>query len=240
MENEGVQTMKLGVVGGLGPLASAYFYELITKMTDSNNDQGHLEIIIHSCPTIPDRTKYILDKNNPTPVNKLVEVIADLNVFSVDYIAIPCVTAHYFYEELQLKSKMPIINIIDETLKYLNQNSISRVGILATSGTICSNILQKSLELSAIEYCIPNLNNQEKLMHIIYNNVKKGEKINEKLFYEVANDLLNQGVEIIILGCTELSIVKKELELDNQFLDLLELLAYTSLNRCGIKCKKWR
>ena len=89
--------MKLGVIGGLGPLATAYYYELLTKMSDVSCDQEHLEIYIHSCPQIPDRTAYILDHTQDNPVGAMIQVAKGLQEQGVDYIAIPCITAHYFH-----------------------------------------------------------------------------------------------------------------------------------------------
>ena len=88
----------LGVIGGLGPLATAYFLELITKMTDAEKDQDHLEIIIHSKPSIPDRTEYILGKSNENPMQDFIAISKSLASAGTQCIAIPCMTAHYFYD----------------------------------------------------------------------------------------------------------------------------------------------
>ncbi len=228
--------MKLGIIGGLGPLASVYFYELLTKMSDVNHDQGHLEIILHSCPSIPDRTEYILDHSKDNPLPKLIEIGQELENLGVDYIAMPCITAHYFHEDLAASISVPIIHLIQELKIYLLNHHIYKVGIMATTGTITTNLYQNELLHSGIECIIPH--HQDEVMHIIYQNVKKGTEIDMDIFNDVANELFDQGSEIIILGCTELSIVKKEQDLDERYLDMMELLAAVALDDCHMKVKK--
>ena len=82
-------------------MATAYFMQLIIKMTDANLDQDHLEMIIYNCPTIPDRTEFILGKSKASPLPRMIEVGKKLKEQNADYIAIPCITAHYFHKELE-------------------------------------------------------------------------------------------------------------------------------------------
>ena len=99
----------LGVIGGLGPLATAYFYELVTNMTDVTCDQDHIEILIHSRPQIPDRTGYIIGKSDKSPLPQMIEVGHSLEREGAQILAIPCITAHYFHEELTKNINVPII-----------------------------------------------------------------------------------------------------------------------------------
>ena len=110
---------KLGVIGGLGPLATEYFYSLINKMTDANRDQDHIEMIIYSKPSIPDRTGYILGKSKENPIIPMIEVGRILGELGVDYIAIPCITGHNFYEVLASEIRVPIIHMVKETAREL-------------------------------------------------------------------------------------------------------------------------
>lgn len=225
--------MKLGVIGGLGPLATAYFYELLTRMSIVERDQDHLEIIIYSCPSIPDRTSYILDKNCDDPLPKMIKIAKTLESQEVDYIVIPCVTAHYFYDELQKTINVPIIHLVEEIGKYLNRNNINYAGIMATNGTISTRLFQKELYKQEVNCIVPK--SQSSVMHIIYENIKKGKEIEMNHFINVSNELKKSGAQVIILGCTELSIVKKEKKLENFYLDAMELLSAVSLKKCGMK-----
>jgi len=143
--------MVLGVIGGLGPLATAYFMELVIKMTEANADQEHIEMIIYNTPSVPDRTAYILDKSKESPVQQMVKIGRKLVEQGADIIAIPCITAHYFHKELEKGVGEHIINGIYETASYLSKNGITRVGIAATDGTISSGIFQNELEKEGIK-----------------------------------------------------------------------------------------
>ena len=94
-----MQNKKLGVIGGLGPLATAYFYELVTEFTEIEVEQEHLEMVLYSAPAIPDRTSYILDNSKPSPVPGIIRVGKELVNTGCEVIAIPCVTAHHFFDE---------------------------------------------------------------------------------------------------------------------------------------------
>ena len=96
--------MRLGIIGGLGPMATAYFMELLINMTDAKCDQDHLEMIIYNCPSIPDRTAYILGKSNANPVVPIIKIGKKLKEQNVDCISIPCITAHYFHDEIEEKT----------------------------------------------------------------------------------------------------------------------------------------
>ena len=92
---------KLGVIGGLGPMATAYFLQLLTQMSDAKSDQEHMEILLHSKPQIPDRTRFILGQSGENPLPQMVEIGVDLKSQGAEAIAIPCVTAHYFQKNLE-------------------------------------------------------------------------------------------------------------------------------------------
>ena len=97
----------LGVIGGLGPMATAYLLELITDMTDARTDQEHLDAIIFNRPSVPDRTAYILDHTKPSPVPPMIDIAQKLEALGVCALATPCVTAHSFHDELQSSVHIP-------------------------------------------------------------------------------------------------------------------------------------
>jgi aspartate racemase len=228
----------LGVIGGLGPLATAYFYELVIRMTDANLDQEHIDMYIISKPSVPDRTDYLLGRSTDNPLTYLIEVGKALDAMGADYIAMPCITAHYFHKELSGYINAPIINIICETVKYLRSRDVKRVGIMATEGTIESGLFQNELIKYDIEPIVPSTYGQSLVTDIIYKNVKAGTPVNMDSFYTVTDELGKNGADTIILGCTELSMIKRDEHLRSGFLDALEVLAMCSVTACGAKLKK--
>lgn len=192
----------LGIIGGLGPLASSYLYEMITKKTKATKDQEHLNIAILSYAKTPDRTAYILNESSDSPFPYLLDNCKILEKLGVKMISIPCNTSCYFHEKLQNEINIPINNLIKNTVRYIKEKGYKKVAILATTGTVKSNLYQDELLKENIEFCLPN---QDKVMEIIYNYVKSGKEVPNNVINELIKDI---DAECYILGCTELSILK--------------------------------
>ena len=229
---------RLGVIGGLGPIATAYFYELIIKMTDARLDQEHIEMLIYSKPSISDRTDYILGKSPDNPVNPMVDVGRKLVNMGADHIAIPCITAHYFHDTLSEEIKAPVIHAIMETAHYLKSQGIRKAGIMATEGTVYSGIFQHELRECGISSILPSDESQAAVSEIIYKNIKANEPVDYEKFERVSHQLRQDGAEVIILGCTELSLIKRDFKLGPGYIDAMEVLAMRSIILSEAKLKK--
>ena len=149
------ETTTLGVIGGLGPIATAHFMELIIRMTEADTDQEHLDMILYNRPSIPDRTSYILDSTKPNPLPEMIRVGNALARQGAKLIAIPCMTAHYFHRELTRYIETPIVHAIHEVAAHLKKHGITRVGIMATDGSIRSGLFQQELQKHGIKPIIP-------------------------------------------------------------------------------------
>lgn len=227
----------IGVIGGLGPIATAHFMERVTQMTDAKTEQENADMIVYNFPSIPDRTGYILGSNLKSPLPGMLSVGRALARQGAAFVAIPCVTAHYFYRELEAGIPIPVINGVSETVSLLKEQGIRKVGIMATDGTIRSGLLSRELDFAGIIPVIPSPERQEDVMHLIYKNVKAGKRAEMDRFRAVQQELLDCGAEVIILGCTELSIIKRDEAIGPGFLDIMEVLARESILRCGKKLR---
>jgi aspartate racemase len=223
----------LGVIGGLGPIATAHFMELVTVMTDANTDQEHLEMIIHSAPSIPDRTAHILDDTKPSPLPRMVAIGRKLAQQGAGYIAIPCITAHYFIEPLKAGVPVPLVNGVRETVAHLKEHGIKTAGIMATDGTIRTGIFRRELESQGICAVIPSQERQKDVMSLIYDNVKAGIPADMEKFRAVGKELFENGAQAIILGCTELSMIKRDYKIGPGYIDAMEVLAQSAVLACG-------
>ena len=232
------QKITLGVIGGLGPIATAHFMELVIRMTEAATDQEHLDMILYNRPSIPDRTGYILDPTKPNPLPEMIRVGNALARQGAKLIAIPCMTAHYFHADLTRYIEAPIVHAIHETAAHLKKHGISRVGIMATDGTIRSKLFQQELEKHGITPLIPGEEGQKCVMSVIYDDIKANRPAGMDKFELASNDLKNQGAQAIILGCTELSLVKRDYPIGAGFLDAMEVLAQTCVKRCGGQLKE--
>lgn len=229
--------MTLGVIGGLGPAATAYFIELAVLMTDAKRDQEHLPMIIYNSPKIPDRTAYILGHTQENPVWEMIRIGRRLAEQKVACISIPCITAHYFHKELSENIPVPIVDAIWETGAELKNDHIESVGLMATDGTVKSRIFQKQLEEMGIEVFVPDAEYQELTADLIYQEVKAGKTADLSKFRRVSAHLKKQGAQVLILGCTELSLIKKNFPIGPGYLDVMEILVQRSILRCQGRLK---
>jgi aspartate racemase len=188
----------LGIIGGLGPAASVRFCELLTKMTVADRDQDHIDLVLFSRASIPDRTAFLTGASGESPLPAILEVVAALNGLGVDYIAMPCVTAHAFMAEIREASRVPVISMIEETVGYLQGIGAKSAAILATDGTIRSRIFQDALESAGIAAVIPDADKQSEVMAAI-NTIKSGQ-------VAALTPLANADVNL--LACTELSLLE--------------------------------
>jgi len=227
------QKNTLGVIGGLGPIATAHFMELVIRMTEAQTDQEHLDMILYNRPSIPDRTGYILDKTRPNPLPEMIRVGNALARQGAKLIAIPCMTAHYFHADLTRYIEAPIVHAIHETAVHLKKHGITRVGIMATDGTIRSKLFQQELQKHGIEAVVPGEQGQKCVMSIIYDDIKANRPAQMDKFRFASDELRALGAQAIILGCTELSLVKRDYPIGAGYLDAMEVLAQTCVIRCG-------
>ncbi len=230
---------KLGVIGGMGPMATQLFYKNVIEMTDAKTDQEHIDMIILSHASIPDRTASIKNGQEDKVFEILTKDAKMLEENGVDAISIPCNTSHYFWSRLQDEVNVPIINMVRETVLSIKEKnpSVKKIGLLATDGTVFSGIYKKECDLVGIECVVPDEKIQKIVMDIIYNQIKKGEKGNMSDFEKIDIFLKKSGCEAAILACTELSCFKANHELTDFYVDAMNILCEKSITMCGGKLK---
>jgi aspartate racemase len=216
----------IGILGGMGAMATAVFYTTLTNKQKVKTEQEYLDAIIYSKTSIPDRSAFILSRDEISPANCLTAAAKTLEQAGVNFIAMPCVTAHYFYEEIASAVKIPVLNLPEEIALYVKTRKHKKVGLLATDGTIVSRIIHNVLEPAGIEVLTPEAGQQNKLMDLIYEIKKNNNRAVNKLTL-FKDELFSQGAETIILGCTELSLTKRKN--DTKCIDVLEILADAAL-----------
>ena len=215
---------KLGILGGMGPLATALFYEMIVKRTKAECDQDHFNTLIYSNASIPKRVEYLLGQSEENPLNEMIASAKLLEDASCDLIAMPCVTAHAFYKEVSESVKIPFLNMITETINYLKKENIKRVGIMASDGTISAGHLQKNLEENGIEIFLPDSKNQARIRRAIYDEIKKNKKVSRLNLVKVQKHLIRKGAQLNLIACTDLSAYNFEHPLGPKNLDMMEVL----------------
>jgi aspartate racemase len=227
----------IGILGGMGPEATADIYLRITKSTPVQRDQDHPRVIIYSNSKVPDRTQAILG-TGPSPLPELIRAGKRLEEAGADFIIIPCNTAHYFIEQLQKELRVPILNMIRLSAERVKRTypKLKKAGLLATDGTIKSH-LYKSIYIEAgIEILEPQVEFQAEVMKAIYQYIKAGNLIEGKaIIHKAARELVEMGAEIVICGCSEVSLVLKEGDLSIPVLDPIQVLAEEAVAKALIK-----
>lgn len=218
----------LGVLGGVGPLATAYFMEALIKRTHARRDQDHMPMIVFNDPQIPDRTAHILDHSQPDPQPEMVKVARWLEDAGADFLAIPCNTAHYYYSAIQEAVTVPVLNIMAETVAAISAElgPGATVGLLATEGTVSSGVFQAYFEEAGLCVAVPDAAEQREVSHIIYSQVKANQPYDLAGFLGLAEGLHERGCGAVVVGCTELSVIYQDLDARPAWLhDSLDILA---------------
>ena len=223
----------LGILGGLGPAASVYFYRIITEHTQAARDQDHLDIVLVSGASIPDRTEFILGKSENSPLPSMIDGVRKLTAAGAELIAIPCNTAHYFYDQIEKASPVPVLNIVRETVALAKKAGVRKLGIMATAGTVITGAYQHACLENGISFVIPSERSQETLMDIIYGSIKTAKAPDMEAFRGVCDELYNSGADALVLGCTELSLIPTDDLTQYRFIDSLLVLAARAIRECG-------
>lgn len=222
----------IGVIGGLGPKATTYFMDLIIDNTKTSCDQDNVNLLVCQYSSIPDRTSYILGQTSESPVPEMIKCAKLLERENCKYIVIPCNTASYFYDEITKEVNIPVINILEETSKEVLKTNPNKIGLMATDGTIKSKAYQKFIDEQLL--FIPNQEYQKKIMTIIYDKIKQNKNITKQEFDEIINYFNQNNCDKIILGCTELSVAYKALNLNyDTVVDSLTVLAKKTIKLSG-------
>jgi len=218
--------MKLGILGGMGPLATADFFKKIVQMTDVRSDQEHIRILMDDNPQIPDRTAYIMGEGKD-PTRAMVRSALRLEFMGADFVAIPCNTAHRFHSAIQSFLDIPVLNMVDLTGAYIKQvwPETQKVLLLATKGTYTAGIYNFALNSRKMELLVPSLEDQTLLMEWIYA-VKSTGSIPDSESVTRMIQTYTGGLNIpVILGCTELPVIFDALKLEGRFVDTTHVLA---------------
>lgn len=228
----------IGVLGGMGPMASQLFYKYVTEMTNATCDQDHVRMLIYSDCEMPDRTTAILSGEYSAPYDRMLKNAKTLEACNCDAITITCNTAHYFADLIKDKLDIPIIHMISEICSEIaSKFPDSKVGILATDGTIQTGLYQKQLSKCGLEPYAPENSIQKEVMHQIYDCIKSGLPYDEISWHKIENSLMKAGCDCAILACTELSVIGDENCLDDFYIDPMRVLAKKTILFSGKKLK---
>jgi aspartate racemase len=231
----------IGILGGMGPEATAALFQQIIRNTRADTDQDHLPVLIYNNPKIPDRSAYILGKG-PDPVPALTEGSRFLQEAGVCCVLWPCNTAYYFHETVSKQVSIPILHMIRETAVCMKMQypSGTRFGLLATLGIYQTGTYDKIFREAGLDLVIPDEKNRQVTMDAIYGaqGIKAGYHDEPlQMLVEPVADLKAQGANVLIAGCTELSLVLTPETTGIPVTDPMVCVARAAIKKAGGRCK---
>jgi aspartate racemase len=227
---------KLGVLGGMGPAATAEFYKRLVEQTPASCDQEHIPVVIWGDPTVPDRSTSLINRDD-LPWTKLKQGILGLKDAGCDHIVIPCNTAHFWYDRMN-KLGVPITHIVDsvaEELKSLNIHN-GTIGILGTKATMSLGLYQHYLNGKGWSCVTPSTHEMDKYVQPAIDLIKKNEiEAAHELLMGSIEKLMNWGVNAVVLGCTEIPLAIKETHYKNiPLVNSIDSLVKSSIKKFNI------
>ena len=193
----------IGIIGGMGPMATADLFTKIIQSTVAKTDQEHLHVLIDNNTDIPDRTACILEGSD-APLGPMVESARRLVDQGADLLIIPCNTAHYFHPGLQVAVDVPVLNMPEISAQYCAEKGYSCVALLSTAGTVRAQIYEPYFEKLDIRLLHPSRVGIDNLMYLIYDEIKAGRTPHPERLYPEIMALEEQGAQAFLLACTEL------------------------------------
>ena len=224
----------IGIIGGMGPMASQLFYKMVTEHTAAEKDQDHINLILLSDASMPDRTAAILSGKYDGPYAQLLADARLLERCGCTAIAITCNTAHFFADMIADKIGIPILHMIRETAAALASRCPGGViGVMATDGTVRTGLYQKALEAQGLKPFLPPEEIQKEVMHQIYDRVKRGLSYDGERWDRIEEAYRRGGGDAVVLACTELAVIKGDEKLGDWYVDPMETLARKVIETAG-------
>lgn len=231
-----MEQKRLGIIGGMGPKATAVFMDMLVDHTKAVRDQDHIDMVVLNHASLPDRTEVILSGEKDRFLGAVEKDIRLLEHVGVANIAIPCNTSHYFYQDMQAMTSIPIIHMVDETLQEIARRyeAGSKVGVLATNGTLRSGIYRQTCDKYSMRYHDIDDAMQTEVMRIIYEDVKRDNNVSPDKLEAIILDLVERAeCQCVIIACTELSCISISDKAKAHSIDAMAMLVKRSIELSG-------
>ena len=224
---------KLGVIGGMGPLATVSFYERVVLNTLAKCDNEHIDMVVLSHASMPDRTKCIIENRGGEFLEVIKKDFKILEDIGVEAVAIPCNTSHYFFDEFKKFTGLRIINMIEETILEVKKRGIEKIAVFGTLGTLNSKVYEKYANQHGLLVKEVSPEDKQAVMDIIYD-IKETNCLNGRKFVDILSRYCDDET-VGIIACTELSLL--DIPLDINTIDALDVLVKRSIELSGAKVK---
>jgi aspartate racemase len=204
----------LGILGGMGPLATACFYRCLVERWPARNDQEHLPVMMWADPRVPDRTAALLG-HGPSPLPAMLTGVGVLTRLGATCIAIPCNTAHAYLADLERTTGARFLDMPLAAMRDARERSSTGtlVGVLSTQGTRMTGIYERAARRMGLRACHVSDETQRNIVDPAIRGVKAGRGAHDfgDALAEASFELARLGAEVIVLGCTELPLIMPDL-----------------------------
>lgn len=224
---------KLGVIGGMGPLATVSFYERVVLNTVAKCDNEHIDMVVLSHASMPDRTKCIIENKGGEFLEVIKKDFKILEDIGVEAVAIPCNTSHYFFNEFKKFTGLRIINMIEETILEVKKRGIEKIAVFGTLGTLNSKVYEKYANQHGLLVKEVSPEDKQAVMDIIYD-IKETNCLDGRRFVDILSRYCDDET-VGIIACTELSLL--DIPEDINTIDALNVLVKRSIELSGAKVK---
>jgi aspartate racemase len=218
----------VGIIGGMGPEATVDLMARIIRATPAEDDIDHIRMVVDNNPKVPSRIKALLDGGGESPVHCLQDMARRLAAWGVDFLAMPCNTAHYFHRDIQDAVSIPVLDMIALAAARTADShpGIETVGLLASTATINLNIYESAAAQSGLTLLTPAHAVQTELMAAI-GRIKTGRygEEAEAVLQSAADNLEQGGAGALLVACTELSVISDRIRAGCPVLDSAQILA---------------
>ena len=224
---------KLGVIGGMGPLATVSFYERVVLNTAAKCDNEHIDMVVLSHASMPDRTKCIIENRGGEFLEVIKKDFKILEDIGVEAVAIPCNTSHYFFDEFKKFTGLRIINMIEETILEVKKRGIEKIAVFGTLGTLNSKVYEKYANQHGLLVKEVSPEDKQAVMDIIYD-IKETNGLDGRRFVDILSRYCDDET-VGIIACTELSLL--DIPRDINTIDALDVLVKRSIELSGAVVK---
>ncbi len=195
----------VGILGGMGPQATLLLMKKVFEAVSAKDDNQHIPLVVHQNTQVPSRIKFIIDGGQDNPLPVLRKMACDLTTLGCDLLAMPCNTAHFFYQEIASNVDVPFLNMIESSSLEIKRLGLKKVGILASPAVRLVKVFDPYFEAYGLEKVYAD----DAVMLNIIRNIKGNDfstELTKDLVLE-SKKLIDKGCDGLLIACTEISLL---------------------------------
>lgn len=218
----------VGILGGMGPEATVDLMHRVIKATPATDDCDHIHLVVDNNPQVPSRIKALIEKTGQDPLPCLQDMARKLEAWGVDFLAMPCNTAHYYHAQIQSAVGIPVLDMIEVSVANILSLSpkVQAIGLLASTAVLNLGLYDRAFGVQSITALHPDTELQNRLMQAIQK-IKTGRygEGEQKALQYAADNLVHKDAAALLIACTELSILAQGLQSAIPCRDASQMLA---------------